>query len=159
MNLLNERSSNLAQCLFPLMAGIGLGMLFHAPYQVFIKSLKPHEIATGTGAFFLVRFTGATVGLVSGNQCHPVKVRLKVPQAVSGSVFYEKLGDRIPPGQWSGPSINFGLLKSIMPLSLQSEVLHAVSTSIQVCLSATDLESLSIRDCRSSGLSVHPASD
>jgi hypothetical protein len=159
MYLLDERSSSVTQCIFPLMAGIGIGMLFHAPYQVFIKSLKPHEIATGTGAFFLVRFTGATVGLVSRNRCHLVNVWLKVPQAVSGSVFWDNLGDRTPPDQWSGPSINFGLLKSILPLSLQSEVLHAVSTSIQVCLSATDLESLSIRDHRSSGPSVHPASD
>jgi hypothetical protein len=39
-------------------------MLFHAPYQVFTKALEPHELATGTSAFFLVRFTGATVGLV-----------------------------------------------------------------------------------------------
>lgn len=64
MNLLHEQSSNLLQALFPLVAGIGLGMLFHAPYQVFIKALKPQEIATGTSAFFLVRFTGATIGLV-----------------------------------------------------------------------------------------------
>jgi hypothetical protein len=40
-------------------------MLFHAPYQIFANALKPHELATGTSAFFLVRFTGATVGLVS----------------------------------------------------------------------------------------------
>jgi hypothetical protein len=39
-------------------------MLFHAPYQIFTRALKPHEIATGTSAFFLVRFTGATIGLV-----------------------------------------------------------------------------------------------
>lgn len=39
-------------------------MLFHAPYQLFTASLQPHELSTGTSAFFLVRFTGATVGLV-----------------------------------------------------------------------------------------------
>lgn len=65
MNLLNEWSSDSTQVLFPLIAGVGLGMLFHAPYQVFTRALKPQEIATGTSAFFLVRFTGATVGLVS----------------------------------------------------------------------------------------------
>jgi len=67
MNRLDEKSSGLAQSLFPLIAGIGLGMLFHAPYQVFIKTLKPRDIATGTSAFFLVRFTGATIGLVSAS--------------------------------------------------------------------------------------------
>jgi len=65
MNLIHELSPNILQALFPLIAGIGLGMLFHAPYQVFMKALKPQEIATGTSAFFLVRFTGATIGLVS----------------------------------------------------------------------------------------------
>lgn len=65
MNLLNEQASTVMQGAFPLVAGIGLGLLFHAPYQIFTRALKPHELATGTSAFFLVRFTGATVGLVS----------------------------------------------------------------------------------------------
>ena len=65
LSALDEHSSVLAQIIYPLVAGIGLGMLFHAPYQIFANALKPHELATGTSAFFLVRFTGATVGLVS----------------------------------------------------------------------------------------------
>lgn len=65
--LLNEHASMAAQIMFPLIAGIGLGLLFHAPYQVFFRALKPSELATGTSAFFLVRFTGATIGLVSLN--------------------------------------------------------------------------------------------
>jgi len=64
LNLLNEDSPILSQVLYPLIAGIGLGMLFHAPYQVFCKTLNSQELATGTSAFFLVRFTGATIGLV-----------------------------------------------------------------------------------------------
>lgn len=77
--LLNERAPMAHQIVFPLIAGIGLGMLFHAPYQVFTKALKPSEIATGTSAFFLVRFTGATVGLVS-------------PLVTSNAVFALMLG-------------------------------------------------------------------
>ena len=50
---------------YPLIAGVGVGMLFHAPYQVFTRALRLQEVASGTSAFFLVRFTGATVGLVS----------------------------------------------------------------------------------------------
>jgi hypothetical protein len=65
MTLLHEQSSSMTQSLCPLTAGIGLGMLFHAPYQIFIKALEPRELAMGTSAFFLVRFTGATIGLVS----------------------------------------------------------------------------------------------
>jgi hypothetical protein len=64
LTLLNEYASPVTQTVFPLIAGIGLGMLFHAPYQVFARAVKPSELATGTSAFFLVRFTGATVGLV-----------------------------------------------------------------------------------------------
>jgi phosphoglycerol transferase MdoB-like AlkP superfamily enzyme len=63
LNLLDERSSITAE-LFPLVSGVGLGMLFHAPYQVFTRSLKQRDLAAGTSVFFLVRFTGATVGLV-----------------------------------------------------------------------------------------------
>jgi predicted PurR-regulated permease PerM len=63
--LLDEHASLAAQIAYPLVAGIGIGMLFHAPYQVFTRALKPQELATGTSAFFLVRFTGATIGLVS----------------------------------------------------------------------------------------------
>lgn len=65
MMLMSERSTHLEQTLFPLIAGVGLGMLFHAPYQVFTRALRRQEVASGTSAFFLVRFTGATVGLVS----------------------------------------------------------------------------------------------
>lgn len=52
------------QSLLPLVGGLGIGMLFHAPYQALTSVLSPKELAAGTGAFFLVRFTGATVGLV-----------------------------------------------------------------------------------------------
>lgn len=62
---MNEHAPIASQIAYPLIAGVGLGMLFHAPYQVFAKALKSSELATGTSAFFLVRFTGATVGLVS----------------------------------------------------------------------------------------------
>ena len=64
LTLLNEHASIIVQIAFPLVAGVGLGMLFHAPYQVFARAVKPGELGTGTSAFFLVRFTGATVGLV-----------------------------------------------------------------------------------------------
>ena len=65
MILMTEHSPRSTQILFPLIAGVGLGMLFHAPYQVFTRALRRQEVASGTSAFFLVRFTGATVGIVS----------------------------------------------------------------------------------------------
>ncbi|KAG5733052.1 hypothetical protein E4T56_gene3559 [Termitomyces sp. T112] len=117
LTLLNEHSSVAAQVFFPLIAGIGLGMLFHAPYQVFGQALKPQELATGTSAFFLVRFTGATVGL-----------------AVAGAIFYARLSNRLPTGlplDQSGASVDYSLIRSIEPLVLRDQVLRVVSSSIQ----------------------------
>ncbi|KAI9509061.1 MFS general substrate transporter [Russula earlei] len=61
--LLDENTRITMQSFLPLLAGVGVGMLFHAPYQALTNALPPTELAAGTGAFFLVRFTGATVGL------------------------------------------------------------------------------------------------
>ena len=62
---LDEQSSSSIKLLLPLVAGIGLGLLLHAPYQVFTRALQSKDMAIGTSAFFLMRFTGATIGLVS----------------------------------------------------------------------------------------------
>lgn len=64
MVTLDERSSNYVKLLFPLISGLGLGLLLHAPYQVFVRALQSRDMAVGTSAFFLLRFTGATIGLV-----------------------------------------------------------------------------------------------
>lgn len=64
LSLLDDMTSHSLQTILPLIAGVGIGMLFHAPYQVFAGALDSSTLAVGTSAFFLVRFTGATVGLV-----------------------------------------------------------------------------------------------
>ncbi|EIW64531.1 amino acid permease ScVBA-like protein [Trametes versicolor FP-101664 SS1] len=112
MMLMSERSTHLEQTLFPLIAGVGLGMLFHAPYQVFTRALRRQEVASGTSAFFLVRFTGATVGL-----------------AVAGAVFLGRLSSTLPPGVDASV-----VLESVTALRNQSnwdEVLHALSLAIK----------------------------
>ncbi|KAJ7596686.1 amino acid permease ScVBA-like protein [Mycena floridula] len=136
--LLNERASTCTQILYPLVAGIGIGMLFHAPYQVFARALKPSELATGTSAFFLVRFTGATIGL-----------------AVAGAIFHARASTRLPanvPQGISGSSMNFTEINSIVPESLKLEVLRIISSSVQTvwmlctpCLGVAGLVSLSLR--------------
>ena len=63
--MLDARSNSSIKVLFPLVAGVGLGLLLHAPYQVFARALQSKDMAIGTSAFFLIRFTGATIGLVS----------------------------------------------------------------------------------------------
>ncbi|KAH7915108.1 major facilitator superfamily domain-containing protein [Hygrophoropsis aurantiaca] len=117
MILLNQTSSHVLQAAFPLIAGVGLGMLFHAPFQVFTRALSPSELATGTSAFFLVRFTGATIGL-----------------SVAGMTFDGQLSRNLPSGyqiQSSASSINWKSLSSIQPLSLRWEVLSAISVAIR----------------------------
>jgi hypothetical protein len=64
MTLMDESSPNVQNIAFPVIAGLGIGLLFHAPYQVFLAALPPKHVAPATGAFFLVRFTGVTMGLV-----------------------------------------------------------------------------------------------
>lgn len=63
MITMDDHSNSATQFGLPLLAGIGTGMLFHAPYQVFTFVLQEAELPSGTSAFFLVRFTGATIGL------------------------------------------------------------------------------------------------
>lgn len=138
LTLLDADSSISIQVVCSLIPGIGVGMLFHAPYQVFTRALKPEELATGTSAFFLVRFTGATVGL-----------------AIAGAIFSSRASHRLPPNVMlnkSGSSINYSILNIIEPLDLRLRVLHVISTSIQAvwivcapCLGLAFLCSLFLR--------------
>lgn len=48
-----------------MIAGIGIGMLFHAPFAALTNGMSSQERSRTTSAFFLVRFIGATSGLVS----------------------------------------------------------------------------------------------
>lgn len=64
MTTLNERSNIWLQEAYPLIAGIGIGVLFHTPFQVVTNLLPKRDLASATGAFFLVRFIGTTTGLV-----------------------------------------------------------------------------------------------
>ncbi|KAF8807249.1 MFS general substrate transporter [Phlegmacium glaucopus] len=142
LNLLDEKADVVAQVVYPLIAGFGLGMLFHAPYQVFTRALKPWELATGTSAFFLVRFTGATMGL-----------------AVAGTIFYEGLSTRLPSdfvAQHHAFSLDYSGIKFLEP-DLRAKVLHAVSSSVKMiwtvcspCLGAAFLISWLLRKIPSS---------
>ncbi|KAI0762668.1 amino acid permease ScVBA-like protein [Fomes fomentarius] len=112
MMLMSDNSPRSSQILFPLIAGVGLGMLFHAPYQVFTRALRRQEVASGTSAFFLVRFTGATVGL-----------------AVAGAVFLGQLSSTLPTGV--DASI---VLESVDVLKSRHdwpEIVHAMSLAIE----------------------------
>jgi hypothetical protein len=130
LTLVDEKASVSLQILFSLISGVGIGMLFHPPYQVFLKTLEPHEVASGTSAFFLVRFTGATIGLVRSHIC-PQLSWLTQEKAVAGTVFnaHTSLPDLTFPG--SSTSIDFSKI-IYLPLIRQKEVIHIISSAIRV---------------------------
>lgn len=65
MILLNVNTAKFIQIIAPLLAGVGLGMLFHAPYQIYADTLAPSDLTSATGAYFMIKFMGSTIGLVS----------------------------------------------------------------------------------------------
>ncbi|KAI0932557.1 hypothetical protein AcV5_004253 [Taiwanofungus camphoratus] len=112
MMLLTGRTSPILQSVYPLIAGVGIGMLFHAPYQVFTRALRRRDTASGTSAFFLVRFTGATVGLT-----------------VSGAVFDDRLSKTLPSGVQM--STVLASVRSMDLTHMKYEVVSALSLSIR----------------------------
>lgn len=119
MITLNEYSGIVIQEIYPLIAGVGIGILFHTPFQVLTNALPKRDLAQATGAFFLVRFMGTTTGL-----------------SVAGAVFDSNWLARRPAG-FEGASgdplqLNLRTLVHIMPLDLRHQVLAAVSASVSV---------------------------
>ncbi|KAI0724274.1 major facilitator superfamily domain-containing protein [Cerioporus squamosus] len=112
MMLMTEDSPRSTQIAFPLIAGVGLGMLFHAPYQVFTRALRRQEVASGTSAFFLVRFTGATVGL-----------------AVAGAVYLGRLAETLPAGVDAASVVE--AVDTLRSHSDWPEIIHALSLAIK----------------------------
>lgn len=137
LNLLNENAPIYAQVVYPLIAGFGLGMLFHAPYQVLSRALDPKDLASGTSAFFLVRFTGATIGLVCNFLCF-VYLSWHFEKAVAGMIFFARAEPRWPSEfteNGSLSSIDYSSIRHLEPIELRNQVLHVVSSSIQVSVS------------------------
>lgn len=136
MITLNERSSSSLKILFPFIAGVGLGVLLHAPYQVFTRALQSKDTAIGTSAFFLLRFTGATIGLVrTFLEIRDALFSQFNTQSLAGTVFNIRLSNTLPSGYPGNPStIDLTTVQSITPPELRDQVLHAIARSIQVCL-------------------------
>lgn len=112
MILLDARSSSVIRVLYPLIAAIGVGMLFHAPFQTFTRALGPEMLATGTSAFFLVRFTGSIIGL-----------------AVAGAIFYGKASGALQVAAISD-------IHKVEPLVLRFELEKSISSALQAIWAA-----------------------
>ncbi|PCH33378.1 MFS general substrate transporter [Wolfiporia cocos MD-104 SS10] len=116
MTLLNTSTTPALRSVYPLIAGIGIGMLFHAPYQVFTRALRRKDTASGTSAFFLVRFTGATVGLT-----------------IAGAIFDSRLSQTLPKGIPASTVLaNLHSANASRFPNLTFEIVNAVSLSIRV---------------------------
>lgn len=139
MITLNERSGIVIQEVYPLIAGVGIGILFHTPFQVVTNSLPRRDLAQATGAFFLVRFIGTTTGL-----------------SVAGAVFDSNWVARKPEAYLSLSEnplhIDLRSLVHIQPVELRQQVLSAISASVSCvwiactpCLGVALLISLFLR--------------
>jgi len=94
--LLDQNTRIIMQSFLPLLGGFGIGMLFHAPYQALLSALSPTELAAGTGAFFLVRFTGATVGLSVAGAIYESSIYRNVLHGASVSSSTSTRLDQVP---------------------------------------------------------------
>lgn len=133
--LLNEKSSVAAREIYPLIAGVGIGMLFHAPFAALTNGMSSQDLSKTTSAFFLVRFIGATSGLVSSHS--PVRLIYLIPlffKSVAGAIFESRLSKTLPANLSLTVSASQDLryLVQIEPISLRMEVLHDVSSAISV---------------------------
>lgn len=63
--MLNETSCKFMELSIPLIAGLGMGLLFRSPFAAMEKAVPEKDRAPMTACFFLVRFIGTSVGLVS----------------------------------------------------------------------------------------------
>ncbi|KAG8800234.1 hypothetical protein FRC17_006921, partial [Serendipita sp. 399] len=117
MITLNERSGIAIQEVYPLIAGMGIGMLFHTPFQVVTNSLPRWDLAQATGAFFLVRFIGTTTGL-------------SVAGAIFDSNWLARKPDGFVPPTPNPLSIDLRSLVRIEPVDLRQQVLNAISESV-----------------------------
>jgi len=127
--LLDENSLVVIQSFLPLVAGLGVGMLFHAPYQALTSALPPKELAAGTGAFFLVRFTGATVGLSVAGAIYESSISRDLLHAAS-------LGSRSPSTSLNSDNV---------PLAISVNAFRDVWTMCAPCLGSALLLSLFLR--------------
>ena len=93
---LGENTQTVMQSFLPLLGGFGLGMLFHTPYQALTSALSPKELAAGTGAFFLVRFTGATVGLACLSLMRiSFELTWLCVQSIAGAIYQSRISRNV----------------------------------------------------------------
>ncbi|KIJ49256.1 hypothetical protein M422DRAFT_205468 [Sphaerobolus stellatus SS14] len=123
MITLSEKASTATQVVFPLIAGCGVGILFQ-PLLIAIQAAMPHkDVATTTSTLGLLKLLGATVGVSVGQTIFTSELQRKIKNIQGFDTG--NLND-------SATALldNIRGLKSIQPMALRQEVLHAYASSI-----------------------------
>ncbi|EJD55395.1 MFS general substrate transporter [Auricularia subglabra TFB-10046 SS5] len=116
MTMLNIRSTAFERAFYPLVAGLGIGMTLHSPFQILTNAVGPEKLAATTGAFFLVRFIATTIGV-----------------STAGVIFTTMLQGSLPPN-FSVDDVVSDLrgLVDIQDALTREHVLAAVSRALSV---------------------------
>ncbi|GAA6062990.1 hypothetical protein JCM10212_004972 [Sporobolomyces blumeae] len=116
---LDEKSNTAQQVLYLLVAALGCGPLFQAPYIAIQSAMPMSEMPTSTATVSLIRQIGGTVGI-----------------AVSGAMYASKLrtglsGLDYRPANEAGAAVgNVIGLNKIKPESLRNAVIHAYTRAL-----------------------------
>ncbi|KAG8997771.1 hypothetical protein FRB90_012434 [Tulasnella sp. 427] len=117
MILLDQTSCKFMTVSIPLIAGLGMGLLFRSPFAAMEKALPEKDRAPMTACFFLVRFIGTSVGL-----------------AAAGAIFDTRVQQTMPAGftiDTTG-SVDWRALVKIADPQLRTQVLAAVSAAVSL---------------------------
>ncbi|GAA5863355.1 hypothetical protein JCM1840_007499 [Sporobolomyces johnsonii] len=117
---LDESSNQAKQVLYLLVAALGIGPLFQAPYIAMQSAMPVKEMATSTATVALIRQIGGTAGL-----------------AICGAIYASRLQSGLAgiegyaPAEGSTAAVgNTAGLTKIMPASVREEVLHAYTRAL-----------------------------
>ncbi|KAG8929878.1 hypothetical protein FRC01_003657 [Tulasnella sp. 417] len=117
MILLDQSSCKFMTVSIPLIAGLGMGLLFRSPFAAMENALPEKDRAPMTACFFLVRFIGTSVGL-----------------AAAGAIFDTRVQQTMPIGftiDTTG-SVDWRALVKIADPELRTQVLAAVSAAVSL---------------------------
>ncbi|KAJ6581824.1 MFS general substrate transporter [Mycena capillaripes] len=119
---LNEKSSLGTELGFTLVQGIGTGMLFQPPLIALQAAMPLKDMAACTGAYYLVRNLGTTLGVSLGGAAFQSQLarRLRAIPALAGTSAYASILQG-----------NYKDIKLIMPLELRQQVVVALSRSLR----------------------------
>ncbi|KAI0788876.1 MFS general substrate transporter [Abortiporus biennis] len=120
--MLDDRSSLALQIVYPFIAGLGFGGLFHPPLIGMQAAMPIKDMATSTATFGLMRQLGATVGLAVGQTIWSTDLRKRIA-ALPGLTLDTSSTNLVD---------SIRQLHLIEPASVRQQVLHAYTKSISL---------------------------